>query len=243
MCVSSDCMRGLLLRRWLRQPKPRRGPISDHNSRRPALLGHLVKCRDQLWSEFAIRNKGKGRVERLWGTFQDRLTSELRLVGAASLEDANQVLARFLPKHNRLFAIPPAEPEPAWRAVPKDLDRFFCFKFSRRVAADHTIRFDGRQLDLEPSRTSYAGRLVEVQERFDGTLHIYAGERRLARLRIGDDSLLRLRNRTDLSRRPDLLPPPAARPTTTPPTSPNRSRPAANHPWRRPFSPAGGQIR
>jgi len=52
--------------------------------------------------------QGKGRVERLWGTFQDRLTSELRLVGAASLEDANQVLARFLPKHNRLFAIPPA---------------------------------------------------------------------------------------------------------------------------------------
>ena len=37
-------------------PKASQGPRSDHDSRRPALLGHLVKFRDQLWSEFAIPN-------------------------------------------------------------------------------------------------------------------------------------------------------------------------------------------
>ena len=47
--------------------------------------------------------QAKGRIERLWGTFQDRLTSELRLAGAADLAAANQVLRRFLPDHNRRF--------------------------------------------------------------------------------------------------------------------------------------------
>jgi hypothetical protein len=42
----------------------------------------------------------KGRIERLWGTFQDRFISELRLAGAADLHAANQVLCRFLPDYN-----------------------------------------------------------------------------------------------------------------------------------------------
>jgi transposase len=52
--------------------------------------------------------QAKGRVERLWGTFQDRLTSELRLAGAHDLVTSNQVLRRFLPDHNRRFGRAPA---------------------------------------------------------------------------------------------------------------------------------------
>ena len=41
--------------------------------------------------------QAKGRIERLWRTFQDRLTSELRLASASTAEQANEVLARFTP--------------------------------------------------------------------------------------------------------------------------------------------------
>ncbi|MBI4304457.1 MAG: integrase, partial [Chloroflexi bacterium] len=45
----------------------------------------------------------KGRIERLWGTFQDRLVTELRLASATTLEEANQVLREFLPRFNARF--------------------------------------------------------------------------------------------------------------------------------------------
>jgi len=51
--------------------------------------------------------QAKGRVERLWKTFQDRLTSELRLAGANSRETANQVLKSFLPEYNQRFKVSP----------------------------------------------------------------------------------------------------------------------------------------
>lgn len=183
----------------------------------------------------ALSPQAKGRIERLWGTFQDRLTSELRLAAATSIEDANKVLARLLPKHNRAFAIAAAEPEPAWGPSPKQLDVLFCFKFQRRVATDHTIRFNGRRIDLAPSPTSYAGRLVEVQGRFDGTIQVYLASQRLALVKPTIDSpSLRLGSRTDFRRLPEYLPPPEPPPTPQlPAPSSQRWRPPANHPWRR----------
>src|SRR5713226_8197302 len=77
--------------------------------------------------------QAKGRIERLWGTFQDRLTSELRLVGAADLVTANDVLRRFLPDYNRRFGCAPRETEKAWRTAPKDLSRICCFVHERIV--------------------------------------------------------------------------------------------------------------
>jgi len=53
----------------------------------------------------ALSPQAKGRIERLWETFQDRLASELRLAGAANCEQASQVLRRFLPRHNRRFVV------------------------------------------------------------------------------------------------------------------------------------------
>ncbi len=57
--------------------------------------------------------EAKGRVERLWGTLQDRLTSELRRAAVATLEDANELLAWYLPRHNKRFAVPAADETPA----------------------------------------------------------------------------------------------------------------------------------
>src|SRR6266566_3994362 len=63
---------------------------------------------------FALSPQAKGRVERLWGTLQDRLVSELRLAGAATAAAANAVLAQYRPEHNRRFALPPQDRTPAW---------------------------------------------------------------------------------------------------------------------------------
>jgi hypothetical protein len=59
---------------------------------------------------FALSPQAKARVERLWGTLQDRLVQELRLHGVGSLPEANQELGRFLPRFNTRLSVPPAQP-------------------------------------------------------------------------------------------------------------------------------------
>ena len=70
---------------------------------------------------FALSPKAKGRVERMASTFQDRLVTELRLAGAATMEQANDVLLEFLPRFNAQFAVaaeqpsmPTAQCPPTW---------------------------------------------------------------------------------------------------------------------------------
>ena len=120
--------------------------------------------------------EAKGRVERANGTFQDRLVAELRLAGACTLAEANQVLAEFLPRFNQRFGVTAAQPESAYRPVDPELDLggVLCIKELRRVAKDNTVQYHGRSLQLYPSmeRPSYAGARVEVQERLDGRLLI-----------------------------------------------------------------------
>src|SRR3989442_4252800 len=60
---------------------------------------------------YALSPQAKGRVERLWGTLQDRLVSELRLAGAATAAAANPVLAPDRPEHNPRFPIPAPNPD------------------------------------------------------------------------------------------------------------------------------------
>ena len=116
--------------------------------------------------------QAKGRVERLWGTAQDRLISELRLARAATIEDANVVLADYLPRHNRRFAVAPADAEPAWRALPAGrlAETIFCFRHLRRVASDGTFTIAGRELMLVNPPAGWKDRRLEVQERLDGGL-------------------------------------------------------------------------
>lgn len=118
--------------------------------------------------------EAKGRVERANGTFQDRLVAELGLAGASTLEEANRVLAEFLPRFNQRFGVPAAQPESAYRIVGPELDLagVLCIKELRRVAKDNTVQYHGRALQLFPDveRPSYAGARVEVQERLDGRL-------------------------------------------------------------------------
>src|SRR5712675_825974 len=125
--------------------------------------------------------QAKGRIERLWGTFQDRLTSELRLVGAPDLVTANDVLRRFLPDYNRRFGHAPRETEKAWRTAPKDLSRICCFVHERIVSNDNVVQWDGRRFQIppQPKRFSFAGAKVQLCESLRGSIEIYYGDSKL----------------------------------------------------------------
>lgn len=118
--------------------------------------------------------EAKGRVERMAGTFQDRLVAELRLAGASTMAEANRVLWQFLPGFNARFGVPPAQSGCAYRPVARDLDLagVLCFKYRRKVARDNTVRYDWHALQLLPTPDwpSHAQAHVEVQERLDGSL-------------------------------------------------------------------------
>ena len=126
--------------------------------------------------------QAKGRIERLWNTFQDRLVSELRLAKAKTLEQAQAVLEGYIPVHNRKFA-KPARAEPAWRKVSAlQIERALCFKQQRTVAQDNTITFEGTVLQIpktSPFR-SYANRRVQVHVLFDGAVEIFYKTEKIA---------------------------------------------------------------
>ena len=176
----------------------------------------------------AASPQAKGRVERAWGTCQDRLVTELRLAGATDRASANRVLARFVPRYNRRFGIEPADPEPAWRPLPADveLDAVLAFRYRRVVANDHTIRIGGLVLDLPrlAGGRGYAGRRVEVSLRLDGRLVVRDGERRLLVRRTPLDPA-RLRS-LETARAVLDAPGPSLRHAPGYP-------PKASHPWRR----------
>jgi transposase len=184
----------------------------------------------------ALSPQAKGRIERLWGTFQDRLTSELRLAGAATCEQANQVLRRFLPRHNRRFVVRAQQPETAWVEWPKGhhLDQYFCFKYRRVVLNDNTVRIGRHVIDIPPPAkggVSYAHSRVEVQERFDGSLVVYLdGHRIAAKILAEPTAAYRARGKSVSSDLPPITKPEQPKVAPTGPW-----RPPKNHPWRSKF--------
>jgi hypothetical protein len=127
--------------------------------------------------------QAKGRIERLWGTFQDRLVSELRLKGAKSKEPAQAVLDHYLPQHNRRFAKSASEAKPAWRQVnSKALEQALCFKYQRVVAKDNTVSFEGAVFQIpkgSPCR-SYAGKRIDVHVLLDGSVEFFSQGEKIA---------------------------------------------------------------
>ena len=112
--------------------------------------------------------QAKGRIERLWGTFQDRLVSELRLAGASTIEEANQVLWNFLPRYEQRFAVPAREPGLAYRKTNDSFrpEEVFCFKHERVVGPDNVVRFGGHRLQVLPNQ--WPDELCQGQDRGAG---------------------------------------------------------------------------
>jgi len=148
-------------------------PAAD--KRKPTQFGRAMR---ELGVEqvFAWSPQAKGRVERVAGTFQDRLVTELRLADVCSLEEANGFLEEYLPRYNEQFGVPAVDPGSAYRPLPAEMNLVdvLCFKHRRKVARDNTVKYQWRALQLLPGteRKSYAGKSVEVWERLDGKLTV-----------------------------------------------------------------------
>jgi len=211
--------------------------------RRPTQFGRLME-------ELGITSipsrspQARGRIERLWGTFQDRLVSELRLAGARNIEEANRVLWDFLPGYNQKFAVPAAQPDSAFGQPGEGFvpDEVFCFKYHRTVGTDNVVRFGEHRLQILPTngRLSYARARVEVQERMDGSLAVYYQGHCLAtRPAPPEAPVLRVRkaDRVITSVTNPIKPavPLNAASNNLQSKSHQHFKPGPNHPWRRPF--------
>ncbi len=134
----------------------------------------------------ALSPQGKGRIERMWRTFQDRLRSELRLAKAATLEQANQVLEPFVQDYNRRFAVAPRESQSDFRPLSRKLngDRLFSLRDERVVGKDHVVQFGSHRIQLpaRKGRQGYAGQRVELSHQLNGELHVWLGQERLYRM-------------------------------------------------------------
>lgn len=128
--------------------------------------------------------QAKGRIERLWGTFQDRLVSELRLARAKTQAQAQAVLERYLPEHNRKFSKPAASAVPAWKKVSSDrIEQALCFKQHRTVAKDNTVTFEGTvfQIPKKSPHRSYADKRIDVHVLLDGAVEFFYKNEQIAR--------------------------------------------------------------
>ncbi|HEY3331783.1 MAG TPA: ISNCY family transposase [Capsulimonadaceae bacterium] len=127
--------------------------------------------------------QAKGRIERLWSTFQDRLVKEMRLAGINTMEQANEFLPIFIETYNSRFAIEAVDPNPAWVALEPgfDLDYYFSIQETRTVKEDHTLSFEGKIFQIRAgSRTrSLAGQKVTVRVNPEGKANLYDGKKRL----------------------------------------------------------------
>ena len=118
--------------------------------------------------------QAKGRVERSFGTLQDRLLKEMRLARISSCAEANRFLDRYLPVYNRRFMKTPLQPQDMHRPVPKSLklDDVFCLQGIRTVNNGYIIKWASRTFVLtRPSLTGRRQKAV-VREWFDGRLSI-----------------------------------------------------------------------
>lgn len=166
--------------------------------------------------------EAKGRIERLFGTLQDRLVKEMRLRNIKSRRDANQYLeSEYLTDHNKRFSVTPRQEGDAHRPLTKELRErllsIFSIQSKRRVNNDYTIRFKSRWFQLAGMQdtTVYKKDIVTLEERLDGTLHI----------RLNNAYL----TYTALPERPRRV-----RMLVTALTSEKpRWRPPADHPWKK----------
>ncbi|MCK4463588.1 MAG: ISNCY family transposase [Candidatus Omnitrophica bacterium] len=183
-----------------------------------APLSQFERALKELGVEVIHANspQAKGRIERLFNTFQDRLVKELRLEGAKTIDEANKVLERFLPKYAKKFSIKALYSNDLHRPIPKgiDLDRILCIKTKRTLRNDFTVAHSGKLYQvLDNVRTEK----VMVEDRINGSMIIRC-----------KDVALKFKEIT--------VRPKKEKPKKTHELKPKKIHvPLENHPWRRPF--------
>lgn len=141
-------------------------------------LTQLERALNELGIELirAYSAQAKGRIERLWGTLQDRLVVELKLARIRTLDQANAFLQGFLEDFNRRFARTAPQAGSAYRTVPRGLrvERVLAFAYEGTVSVDNVVTLGERSVAIAPTpyRRSWARAPVRIHELCDGSLHI-----------------------------------------------------------------------
>jgi len=134
---------------------------------------------------FAVTPQAKGRVERLFGTLQDRLQAELELEKITDIAAANSYIEKsFIAGFNARFSVPADKTQKAWRKVRPglDLQRVLAFRYEATIANDNAIRFAGMVIDVPPgpNKRSYAGATAELRQLLDGSWRVYHQDKLIA---------------------------------------------------------------
>lgn len=126
----------------------------------------------------AYSPQAKGRIERQFRTFQDRVIKEIRLKKISSIEEANKFLEYYLPIYNKRFSVLPLKKADFHSPLPKgiNLDRIFCIKEERVLRNDFTIAYEGK---LYQVYDKIKAEKISVEELMDGRLSLYYKDKRL----------------------------------------------------------------
>jgi len=177
--------------------------------------------------------QAKGRIERLFGTLQDRLVKEMRLAEIATLEAANRFLEiTFWPFWNQRFAVTPARSGDAHRRLERNqrLEEILSVRVVRTVGSDHTVVWNGQRWGLrrEQVGAGLRGAHAEIEKRLDGTHWLHFRGRYLP---------LQLCPAAPRSASPSGLRPPGLADRTSKPKTHSKTKylPPPNHPWRKPW--------
>jgi hypothetical protein len=156
--------------------------------------------------------QAKGRVERLFGTLQDRLVKEMRLRGIRTIEEGNRFLKQYLPVYNKRFSVRSMESNNVHRCLPKglNLDAILCIKTERTVRNDFTVAHNKKLYQVE-DRTNASK--VTIQDQIDGSMRM-----------IYRDQSLRFKEIIERPVREEKAPVMMRRRKPV--------RPSPNHPWR-----------
>ncbi len=170
--------------------------------------------------------QAKGRVERSFGTTQDRLVKALRIEKISTIEEANRYLEEhFLPLWEKRFTRPPScEVDVHRSARGSDLDGILSAHTPRTVANDYTIKYNGHlyQIERQGALAGLRGSKLVVQDRLDGTLRLSWRSPYLPfhRVETGDLAVAPPPRTTTARSKPDAS---SQKPWTPPP----------EHPWRK----------
>ena len=171
--------------------------------------------------------QAKGRIERLFNTFQDRLIKELRLNNISTIEDANKFLKEeFIPQYKDKYGVEPRSKANLHKSLSQkeraNLDSVFSRQYARTIKNDFTISFNKtwyQLLKYQPA-TIYKGDKIIVEEHLDNTIHFRLRGKYL--------------NYQIIPERPKKLKLPHFIAANTKKPKPVHI-PSLNHPWRQPF--------
>jgi hypothetical protein len=160
-----------------------KGPnVEEQLEGREKVLTQFGRALEELGVELipAHSPQAKGRIERLFKTFQDRVVKEMRLAEVKTKEEANQFLETYLPKYNRRFSVKAREEANLHRPALRDqeLRRILSIQEKRAVRNDATIRHETKLYQV--LNTTKSLKEVVVQVRIDGKIYIVHEARDLA---------------------------------------------------------------